>query len=79
MREPASPFTNALAVYRHTVDGYVALQNDRLRRVTALGVQQENIDGADHLAQVLEDVFSLSVPHPERIWEKVAAIRLVTA
>lgn len=79
MREPASPFTNALAVCRHTVDGYVALQNDRLRRVTALGVQQENIDGADHLAQVLEDVFSLSVPHPERIWEKVAAIRLVTA
>ncbi|MFD2143890.1 arylamine N-acetyltransferase [Ancylobacter oerskovii] len=40
MRDPGSPFTNALAVFRHTADGYVALQNDCLRHVTASARQR---------------------------------------
>ncbi|HEV7260399.1 MAG TPA: arylamine N-acetyltransferase [Bosea sp. (in: a-proteobacteria)] len=74
MRDPGSPFTNALAVLRHHADGYVALQNDRLRRVAAGHVREELITSADHLADTFETVFDLSVPRPERVWEKVQAI-----
>lgn len=74
MRDPASPFTNALAVFRHTADGYVGLQNDCLRRVTATGIREQRITSADHLADIFETVFDLDVPQIDRVWEKVVAI-----
>ncbi len=74
MRDPASPFTNALAVFRHTSNGYISLQNDRLRRVTATGIREQRITSADHLADVFETVFDLDIPQPARVWEKMAAI-----
>lgn len=74
MRDPASPFTNALAVFRHTTEGYVALQNDLLRRVTAAGVHEEYITDAGHLAEVFETVFDLAIPRPQDVWERVLTV-----
>lgn len=74
MQDPGSPFTNALAVLRHTADGYVALQNDFLRRVTANSISEQRITSADHLADTFETVFDLDVPQPRRVWEKIQAI-----
>ncbi|MBS7544005.1 arylamine N-acetyltransferase family protein [Ancylobacter oerskovii] len=74
MRDPGSPFTNALAVFRHTADGYVALQNDCLRHVTASGVSEQRITSADHLADTFETVFKLDIPRPRRVWERIRAI-----
>lgn len=74
MQDPASPFTNALAVLRHTADGYVALQNDCLRRVTANSLSEQRITSADHLADTLETVFDLNIPQPGHVWERLQAI-----
>lgn len=74
MRDPGSPFTNALAVFRHTEAGYVALQNDRLRHVTAAGVREEYITDADQLADIFETVFDLAIPRPAAVWERVVAV-----
>jgi N-hydroxyarylamine O-acetyltransferase len=74
MRDPGSPFTNALAVLRHTTDGYVALQNDRLRSVTPNSVRELRITSADHLADTFETFFDLDVPQFGRVWEKIQAI-----
>lgn len=74
MRDPASPFTNALAVFRHTADGYVGLQNDRLRRVTARGVHEQRITSASHLADVFEMVFDIDIPASDIIWERVKQV-----
>ncbi|MEZ2132895.1 MULTISPECIES: arylamine N-acetyltransferase [unclassified Sinorhizobium] len=75
MQDPGSPFTNALVVLRHTADGYVALQNDRLRRVTANSFSEERIASADHLGNTFETVFDLDIPLPGRVWERLQAIR----
>ncbi|GAU86073.1 arylamine N-acetyltransferase [Bosea sp. BIWAKO-01] len=74
MQDPGSPFTNALAVLRHTADGYIALQNDGLRRVTANDVREQRITSADHLAETFETVFDLAVPEAGCVWEKIQAI-----
>ncbi|WP_246707886.1 arylamine N-acetyltransferase family protein [Ensifer oleiphilus] len=74
MQDPGSPFTNALAVLRHTTDGYIALQNDCLRRVTANSHCEQRITSADQLADTLETVFDLDVPQPGRVWERLNAI-----
>lgn len=75
MQDPGSPFTNALAILRHEADGYVVLQNDCLRRVTANGLSEQAITSADHLADTFETIFDLDVPRPARVWEKLQAIR----
>ena len=75
MREPASPFTQALAVFRHTEAGYIGLQNDRLREVTATGHSELRVTSADHLADVFETVFDLEVPRPELVWDRLDALR----
>ncbi|MGO4843350.1 arylamine N-acetyltransferase, partial [Rhizobiaceae sp. 2RAB30] len=72
--DPGSPFTNALAVVRHTADGYVALQNDCLRRVTASSLSEQRITSAGHLADTFETVFDLDVPRSASVWEKIQAI-----
>ncbi|WP_218572342.1 arylamine N-acetyltransferase [Pseudomonas sp. SCB32] len=74
MKDPGSPFTSALAILRHTADGYVALKNDCLRRVTAGSVSEQRITGAEHLADIFSSTFSLDVPEPGRVWEKIQAI-----
>lgn len=74
MQDAGSPFTNALAILRHTPEGYIALQNDRLRRVTANSLSEQRITSADHLADTFETVFDLAVPEPGRVWEKLQAI-----
>lgn len=79
MHDPASPFTNALAVLRHDAAGYLALQNDRLRRVTAEGTTEERVTGAAHLGEVLESRFHLRVPQPDAVWARIEATRAKTA
>jgi len=74
MQDPGSPFTNAPAVLRHTTDGYVALQNDCLRRVTANSLSEQRITSADHLADTFETVFDLDIPQSGRVWERLQAI-----
>lgn len=73
LRDERSPFTGALAVFRHTADGYVGLQNDRLRTVSAAGVIETRVTGADHLAALFADVFAIDVPEPGKVWDRVAA------
>ncbi|WP_232076992.1 arylamine N-acetyltransferase family protein [Variovorax sp. PBL-E5] len=73
-QDPGSPFTNALAILRHTADGYVALKNDCLCSVTAEGVSEQRITSADHLADTFEAIFSLEVPKPAKIWDKIQTI-----
>ncbi|MGB3876810.1 MAG: arylamine N-acetyltransferase [Shinella zoogloeoides] len=74
MQDPGSPFTNALAILRHTADGYVALQNDCLRRVTAASLTEQRITSADQLADTFGIVFDLDVPNPARVFERLQAI-----
>lgn len=73
-QDPGSPFTNALAVILHNEDGYVALKNDCLRRVTAGGISEQRITSADHLADTFKTVFNLDVPKPGSVWEKIQTV-----
>lgn len=73
--DPASPFTATLALFRHTDDGYVCLHDDRLRRITAAGVEEEPVGSAGRLAEVLGGVFAIAVPEVGAVWEKVMARR----
>ncbi|CDX52981.1 putative arylamine N-acetyltransferase protein [Mesorhizobium plurifarium] len=73
-QDPGSPFTNALAVIRRTEDGYVALKNDCLRRVTADSVSEQDITSADHLAETFKTILHLDVPEPAIAWERIQAI-----
>lgn len=73
-QDPGSPFTNALAILRHTADGYVALKNDCLRNVTATGVSEQHITSADHLADTFNTIFNLDVPKSGRVWDKIQAV-----
>ncbi|WP_310205345.1 arylamine N-acetyltransferase [Ancylobacter sp. 3268] len=74
MQDPGSPFTQALAIFRHTTDGYVALRNDCLRRVTANSLSEQRITSTDHLADTLETVFKLDVPQPRQVWDRLQII-----
>jgi len=73
-QDPGSPFTNALAILRHTADGYVALKNDCLCCVTAGSVSEQRITSADHLADTFDTIFNLDIPESGRVWEKIRAI-----
>lgn len=73
-QDPGSPFTNALAVILHTENGYVALKNDCLRRVTADGISEQRITSADHLADTFNMIFNLDIPKSGNVWEKVQAV-----
>ncbi len=72
-QDPASPFTGALAFFRHTPDGYVTLHNDRLRRVTPVHVSEQRIGSADQFADTLRTLFALEIPRHREVWEKVMA------
>lgn len=74
MQDAGSPFTHALAVLRHTAEGYVALQNDRLRIVTPIAAQERRITSADHLAETFETVFDLDIPRPACVWDRIQSI-----
>jgi arylamine N-acetyltransferase len=78
-RDAASPFRNALAVFRHVDDGYYSLQNDVLRRVRANGAEESFVRDAEHLAEVFETVFALRVPQVRYIWDKLVSMRPRTA
>jgi len=74
MQDPGSPFTNALAVLRHTANGYVALQNNRLRHVMPDSVSEHRITSVDHLADTFATVFDLDIPQLGHVWDKIQAI-----
>jgi len=73
-QDPGSPFTNALAILRHTTNGYVALKNDCLRSVTADSTSEQSITSANHLADTFNTIFTLDIPKPDRVWEKIQAV-----
>jgi len=73
-QDPDSPFTSALAVLRHTSDGYVALKNDCLRSVTADKINEQRITSADHLAETFNTIFELNVPMSDLVWEKIQMV-----
>lgn len=68
-----SPFTRTLALFRHTSDGYVALQNDRLRRITAETIVEQKIASASEFGAVLTEIFQIEIPRPSEVWEKILA------
>lgn len=74
MQDAGSPFTNALAVFRHIEDGYISLQNDWLRKVTATGCNETRITSADHLAEIFETIFDLDVPQFAAVWDRVETV-----
>lgn len=74
MKDPASPFTGALAAFRHVPDGYVSLQNDRLRWVSAAGVDEQRITTAGQLADLFQTVFDIDVPQVEEVWNRVCTV-----
>ncbi|MBO9574391.1 MAG: arylamine N-acetyltransferase [Sphingobium sp.] len=74
LQDAGSPFTGALAVFRHTERGYISLQNDMLRDVTAAGVSELRVMSANHLAGIFETIFDLDIPRPEQVWERIQAI-----
>lgn len=73
-QDPRSPFTNALAILRHSGNGYVALKNDCLRSVTAGSVSERYITSADHLADTFHTIFNLDIPRPGHVWDKIQAV-----
>lgn len=73
-RDPGSPFTNALAILRHTEHGYVGLKNDCLCSLTADSISEQRITSADHLADTFERIFHIEVPQYGRVWEKIQAV-----
>ncbi|MBB6487041.1 N-hydroxyarylamine O-acetyltransferase [Rhizobium lusitanum] len=73
-QDPGSPFTNALAILRHTSDGYVALKNDCLRSVTADKISEQRITSAGHLADTFNTIFRLNIPKSDLVWEKVQMV-----
>ncbi|MEW9307627.1 arylamine N-acetyltransferase family protein [Labrys neptuniae] len=73
-QDPGSPFTNALAILRHTEDGYVALKNDCLSSVTAASVSEQRITSADHLAEMFHTIFDLDIPRSGQVWERIQAV-----
>ncbi|QEN86502.1 arylamine N-acetyltransferase [Labrys sp. KNU-23] len=73
-QDPGSPFTNALAILRHTEDGYVALKNDCLSSVTAGSVSERRIMSADHLADTLHTIFDLDIPRSGQVWDRIQAV-----
>ncbi|BBK44402.1 hypothetical protein STVA_44220 [Allostella vacuolata] len=72
-RDPASPFTGSLGLFRHTPEGYVSLHGDRLRRTTSDRVAEQRIGGADQFAATLRTVFEIEVPQPRQVWDRVTA------
>jgi N-hydroxyarylamine O-acetyltransferase len=74
MGDAGSPFTNALAVMRHDEQGYAALQNNWLRKVTAHGISAQRITSADHLAETFETVFHLPELDVASIWDKLCVV-----
>lgn len=69
--DPASPLTSNLVFSRHTPEGFVALQNDRLRWITSVGSSEERITSAGQLVDTLNEVFAVEVPQPGLVWDKV--------
>lgn len=68
---PASPFTGSLAIFRHTPEGYVVLQNDRLRQIAHGGTTETSITDVDQFADTLARTFGIEVPLPGEVWDKV--------
>lgn len=73
-QDPGSPFTNALAILRHTEDGYVALKNNCLRHVTADSASERYLMSADQLAEVFHTIFSLDIPQSGHVWDRIQAV-----
>jgi N-hydroxyarylamine O-acetyltransferase len=71
---PTSPFTGSLALFRHTPEGYVMLQNDRLRRITPGRVEEARITSVDQFAETLTATFGIAIPLPCEVWDKVLDI-----
>lgn len=70
---PASPFAGTLALFRHTSEGYIALQNDCLRRIAYGSVVETRITNVDQLADTLTEIFKIDVPLPCEVWDKVSS------
>lgn len=67
-------------MFRHVPDGYVSLQNDRLRWVSATGVDEQRITTAGQLADLFQTVFDIDVPQVEEVWTRVCtAVRAQAA
>lgn len=73
--DPASPFTGTLVIVRHTPEGYIALQNDRLRRVTSDGLAEQRITSAEQFAEMLTATFEIDIRQSQQVWEKISTSR----
>lgn len=73
--DPASPFAGTLVIVRHTPEGYIALQNDRLRRVTSDGLAEQRITSAEQFAEMLTATFEIDIRQSQQVWEKISTSR----
>lgn len=74
MRDAGSPFTGALAIFRHDSDGYSSLQDRALRRVSAAGMRERLVTSSDEFADVLTQIFAIDLPNPADIWDKLSRL-----
>lgn len=65
-----SPFLNNLVVQRHFPDRIESVINRTRRTVAPGGVQERPIADAEELEALLEEVFAITVPEIEAVWDK---------
>lgn len=74
MQDKGSPFANALAMFRHRPDGYVALKNATLRHVTAGGVSERQIVDAQDFAATLAGTLHLAIADVDQVWRRIKRV-----
>lgn len=70
---PESPFTQVAVVQRHVPGGLMVMRGRVLSRVSADGVDKQEIASREEYGRVLRDVFALETVDVEALWEKVQA------
>lgn len=71
--DPQSPFVQNLVVQQRQGDVHVSLRGRVVTTLSADGRQQEVVDNADRLVEILRDVFGLNVPEVAACWPDICA------
>jgi N-hydroxyarylamine O-acetyltransferase len=68
---PESPFTQLAVVQRHVPGGLAVMRGQVLTRISADGVDRQEVADQDAYTRVLSDVFALELPDTALLWRKV--------
>lgn len=70
---PESGFVRVTVCERHHADGYSVLRGVVLQEVTADGIHERVLGGADDFDRVLQDRFGLVLPEAHELWPRIWA------